>query len=75
MKRTPQNLRSIRGSGAIPGLYGNPDGPTRVELSVALPSVDKDRFSTSQRPVILLWMGQRNPAAVDRWFIPLFTLW
>ena len=25
-----------------PGLYGNPDGPTRVELSVALPSVDKD---------------------------------
>eukprot|EP00435_Cladocopium_sp_Y103_P012852 s2447_g3.t1 len=24
-------------------LYGNPDGPTRVELSVALPSVDKEK--------------------------------
>ena len=73
MKRmTPQNLRSIRGlRGAVPGLYGNPDGPTRVELRVALPSVDKDRFSTSQRPgETILWMGQRNPAAVDRWFIP-----
>ena len=23
-------------------LYGNPDGPVRVELSVALPSVDKE---------------------------------
>lgn len=24
-------------------LYGNPDGPVRVELSVALPSVEKER--------------------------------
>ena len=23
-------------------IYGNPDGPVRVELSVALPSVDKE---------------------------------